>query len=89
MKYNVLTTDQQDLLGNRTDLIVSVTQDILMAPVKCIDCEQYVPFGWVEFGTVKCPQNLGATGVQYGHRIPTEVFHSVKDSTINAMIREI
>lgn len=63
-----------------------VTMAVLLAPVLCIDCGQFVPFGWVESGTVKCPENWGGPGgnsVQYGHRVPQEVWNSVKDKAYN------
>ena len=56
---------------------------LALAPVRCIDCEQYVPLGWVEYATIKCPKNIGASGVQYGHRVPTEVYDNIKDSIYN------
>ena len=56
---------------------------LALEPVRCIDCEQYVPFGWIDSLRVKCPKNIGATGVQYGHRIPTEVYIHIKDQVFN------
>lgn len=63
----------------------SIAQRLLLAPVACIDCETYVPLGWVEYGTVHCYKNVGATGVIYGHRALTEVITSIKDSIYNSV----
>jgi hypothetical protein len=56
----------------------------ILTPVVCNDCRQVVPFGWVMFGTVKCPDNIGATGIEYGHRIARDEY----DALENAMAEE-
>lgn len=56
---------------------------LALEPVRCTDCGQYVPLGWVEFGTVKCPKNIGANGTQYGHRVDRDVITNIKDSFYN------
>jgi hypothetical protein len=43
----------------------------------CVDCGKAVPFSWVKYGNPKCPDNVGATGVRYGHRIPREEYDAL------------
>lgn len=83
MRYNVLSVDQKNFLDNREDLIDAANGDLLLEPVRCIDCDAWVPYGWIEFGKVKCPQGTRASGVQYGHRVSTEVANSIKDVVLN------
>lgn len=61
---------------------------IALEPVLCIDCNQYVPNGWINNLAVKCSASIGATGVQYGHRVPREVPASVVDMVVNLYVRE-
>lgn len=49
--------------------------------VTCIDCGQVVSFDQVKYGNPKCPQNIGASGVQYGHRVPREVYEECDKQT--------
>jgi hypothetical protein len=53
---------------------------LMLEPVLCTDCGQYVPLGWIEFGLAKCP---AATGHYQGHRTSNEVVTSVKDRMYN------
>lgn len=72
------------------DALVSndgITVRVLLAPVLCIDCNTYVPLGWVEYGTVRCPENFDANGVQYGHRVSTAVLTNAKDTIMNEVTR--
>lgn len=55
---------------------------LMLEPVLCMDCEQYVPLGWVEFGTQHCPQ---ATGHYRGHRALNEAITSIKDRLYNTL----
>jgi hypothetical protein len=71
-----------------SNLPADVQVRIALEPVKCIDCAQYVPHGWINDLAVKCPKNIGASGVQYGHRVPREVPGSVVDSIVNRYVRE-
>jgi hypothetical protein len=58
-----------------------------LEPVLCNDCETYVPFGWIDSTLApKCPKNIGATGVQYGHRIDRVVFDHLLDKAKNAVL---
>lgn len=57
---------------------------LALTPVLCIDCDQYVPFGWVDnTAAPKCPEGFGASGSQHGHRIPNAVVSHVKDLVAN------
>jgi hypothetical protein len=67
----------------------AVAQRLLLAPVQCVDCVQHVPLGWVEYGTVPCAKNVGASGVVYGHRAPNYVITSVKDVLFNSLPEEV
>jgi hypothetical protein len=58
---------------------------LYLEPVLCTDCGQYVPYGWCEFGTVRCEKNVGANGVVYGHRTRVEVIASIKDRMYNSL----
>ncbi len=61
-------------------------QNLLLAPVRCINCETYVPYGWVAFGTITCPKNIGATGVQYGHRVQNDVASHLANIAVNRVM---
>lgn len=50
----------------------------LKRTVKCVDCEQWVPFEQVRTGNPKCASNIGATGVQYGHRIERALYEALE-----------
>lgn len=82
MRMNILTADQVALLTE--EQVVDATQAALLEPVRCIDCDAYVPLGWVEFGSVKCAKNINATsGVEYGHRVWSEVRTNILDRIVN------
>lgn len=72
MTYHILDT----FLADNAAHAVQVS----LKPVLCIDCNQYVPLGWVEFGLTVCPQ---ATGHYKGHRGSTEAITSIKDIYYN------
>jgi hypothetical protein len=55
---------------------------LMLEPMLCIDCEQYVPLGWVVFGLTKCPK---ATSHYPGHRALTEAITKVKDRLYNTL----
>lgn len=56
-----------------------VTVRLLLESVRCIDCDNYVPLGWIEFPNgVMCPKGNG-----WGHRIYTETLTNIKDIIMN------
>lgn len=88
MKYLVLTAAQQDLLGNRADLIEAANTDSLLAPVKCVDCDQYVPMGWVVYALAVCAKNASHP-THRGHRMQGDLQVHVTDLAVNALTSEV
>ena len=61
------------------------TLDVLLAPVRCIDCTEFVPLGWVEFGTVICPASTKDGGSPWGHRVRNTMPTHVRDTVANKL----
>jgi hypothetical protein len=68
---------------NTLPLNANERERLVLEPVMCSDCKQTVPLGWVEYGTVRCADNVGANGVQYGHRVPSYVYDHLLDRAFN------
>ena len=75
-----MTTTEND---TTTMTAAAAREAAALEPVLCIDCDQYVPLGWIDFLGVKCPKNFGATGVQYGHRVYTDTIQNIVDTYMN------
>lgn len=52
---------------------------VALAPVRCLDCDGWVPAGWIDYTDApKCPASSSS------HRVPTYVLTSVVDVARNA-----
>lgn len=71
---------QAQQVANRAHFDHRSTPEVALAPVLCVDCDTYVPAGWIDFvDSPKCP----TTG--HTHRVSTYVLTHVIDRAWNAM----
>jgi len=64
------------------ELTPGQASSLALTPIRCVNCEKYVPLGWVQYATVTCPAAVDVGG----HRASSSVVTNIKDTFYNERV---